>query len=203
MPGRFASLFVRPRPDGAVGPVPPQGPADGDPRAEAAPPPPAPPRAQAPRPVPPQRERRVLMQRREVELRDVGGLAVEMARRDDWRYPLLHSRTGEVLSLEERIHELDALIAAQAVATQAGPPTVAECACGAPLLAGSHFCAHCGRPVLETPPVVTCSHCGQPLPAEANFCSVCGNAVAAEAFEGPGLEDTMTEMPPDEPAREP
>ena len=115
-----------------------------------------------------------------------------MARRDDWRYPLLHSRCADVLAIEERIHELDALIAAGAVAARGAH--VAECRCGAPLIEGSHFCAHCGRPVAETPPIVTCSHCGAPVPAEANFCTVCGNAVAAEAFVPP-LDETMIEFP--------
>jgi hypothetical protein len=147
--------------------------------------------------VPPERERRDLIRLREVELRDVGGLAVEMARRDDWRYPLLQSRTADVLALEERIHELDAMIAAAEMA-QRGVP-VAQCRCGAPIVQGAHFCSHCGRPAPETPPVVACSHCGNPLPAEANFCSVCGNAVAAEELASQtGLDETLVEPRPDE-----
>jgi hypothetical protein len=198
MPGRF--FFPR-RP--SVDPAPPP-PVDGEPvpgpedEVLAAPPPPPPP---PPRPISPQRERRELARRREVELRDIGGLAVEMARRDDWRYPLLHSRCAEVLALEERIHELDALITAATMVAR-GVPAV-ECRCGAPILHGSHFCSHCGRPAPETPPVTTCSHCGQPLPAEANFCSVCGNGVAAEEFEratgvehDASIEDTFVEPAP-------
>ncbi len=133
----------------------------------------------------------------------MGGLALEMARRDDWRYGLLHARCAEVLALEERVHELDALIAASEIAAR-GVGAV-ECECGAPILRGSHFCAHCGRPAPDTPPVVTCSHCGQPLAAEANFCSVCGNGVAAEeyqagAVEPSSIEDTsVVPVPPDAP----
>jgi hypothetical protein len=148
-----------------------------------------------PRPAP-ERERRELVRLRELELRDVGGLAVEMARRDDWRYPLLRSRTADVLTLEERIHEVDAMLAAAAL-VQRGVPVTA-CECGAPIMQGSHFCAHCGRPAPETPPVVTCSHCGQPLPADANFCPVCGNAVAAEELASTGLDATFVEPLPDE-----
>jgi len=140
------------------------------------------------------------MRRREIEMRDVGGLAVEMARRDDWRYELLRSRCAEVLTLEERIHELDALIAAGEMAARG--VGVAPCVCGAPILRGSHFCSHCGRPAPETPPVATCSHCGQPLPADANFCTVCGNAVAAEAFEPEAaVDDTLTGEEPAAPVR--
>lgn len=169
MTGRFASLFARSGPPtGEPSPVPPPG---------FEPPP------------PPERERRYLVRRREVELRDVGGLAAEMARRDDWRYPLLHRRCADVLALEERIHELDALIAASAVAARG--VAVATCECGAPLIEGSHFCANCGRPAPETPPVATCGRCGRPLPAEASFCLACGNPVAGDAApEDERLDDT-------------
>jgi hypothetical protein len=176
MTGRFASLFARSGPP--MGEPPPPG---------FAPPPPA-----ADVPPAPERERRYLVRLREMELRDIGGLAAEMARRDDWRYPLLHSRCTEVLALEQRIHELDAIIAASALAARG--VAVATCQCGAPLIEGSHFCANCGRPAPETPPVATCSHCSAPLPAEANFCLVCGNAVAAEAYvepADPALDETI------------
>jgi hypothetical protein len=191
MAGRF-SLFARPgtpRPGAAPLPAQDEEPAPPDaaapgPAAEPFRPPPA------SRPVPPQRERRALLRQREIELRDVGGLAVEMARRDDWRYELLRSRCAEVLTLEERIHELDAIIAAGEMAARG--IGVAPCVCGAPILRGAHFCSHCGRPAPETPPVATCTHCGQPLPAEANFCTVCGNAVAADEFEGEAeIDDTL------------
>jgi hypothetical protein len=127
-----------------------------------------------------------------MELRDIGGLAAEMARRDDWRYPLLHNRCAEVLALEQRIHELDALIAANAVAARG--VAVAACQCGAPLIEGSHFCANCGRPTPETPPVATCGRCDAPLPAEANFCLVCGTAVGEPFQPGdPSLEETIVD----------
>jgi Double zinc ribbon len=187
MPGRFASLFVRRPPMNAPSSPPP----DGDvPPSESAPGPPPPGRLRRPpRPMSPERARRELIRQRELEMRDVGGLAVEMARRDDWRYGLLHARCAEVLGLEERIHELDALMATSEIAAH-GVGAV-QCKCGAPILRGSHFCSHCGRPASETPPAVTCSHCGQPLPADANFCPVCGNGVAAEAFDA----DTSVEAP--------
>ena len=127
------------------------------------------------------RERRSLVHRREIEMRDVGGLAVEMVRRDRFKPDLLVSRASEVLALERRIHELDAFLAASEAVPRA-MRTATLCKCGAPLVRGVHFCPHCGRPAAETPPVVACGHCGNPLPAEANFCSVCGNSVAADEF---------------------
>jgi hypothetical protein len=120
------------------------------------------------------------MRQREIEIRDVGGLALEMARRDAWNADLLATRTGDVLAIEERIAELDSmLVAAEAASRGIGAE---RCVCGAPIVLGAHFCSHCGRPATETPPLVTCSHCGQPLPADVNFCPVCGHAVAAEEF---------------------
>src|SRR5512134_74194 len=155
-------------------------------------------------PVPPaeadparlQRERRELTDRREIEMRDVGGLAVEMVRRDRWNADLLVTRAHEVLALEQRMHELDSLLVAETTARSF--PNVAYCKCGAPLVPGVHFCGHCGRPAPTTPPVVTCAHCGQPLPADANFCSFCGNAAAADDYEPAGdpVGETMVRPSP-------
>jgi Double zinc ribbon len=170
-------------------PAPPPGePVDGAPPPDAAEHPPAPPLT----PVAARRERRALVRRREVELRDVGGLAVEMIRRDRFKPDLLASRCNEVLALEQRIWDLDSYLAT----AEAAPPALRAstlCRCGAPLVRGAHFCSHCGRPATETPPVATCTHCGNPLPAEANFCSFCGNAVAAEelAAQDEATDDTL------------
>lgn len=128
-------LGQRPAPDGATG--------DGDaPRVV----PPAPPRR---RPTPPagelRRERRALLRLREERLRDLGGIALEMYRRDRFREDLVLERCAELIGLEARIHELEALLGnAQPLA---GVPRSARCDCGSPLLWGSRFCASCGRPV--------------------------------------------------------
>ncbi|HEY3068772.1 MAG TPA: zinc ribbon domain-containing protein [Gaiellaceae bacterium] len=144
-----------------------------------------------PRPTRMRRERRILARRREIEIRDVGGLAVEMARRDRFKPDLLLARANDVLNLEQRMHELDGLMLAVATAPR-GLRAMPTCRCGAPLLPGAHFCSNCGRPSAAAPPVQTCTHCGQPLPAETNFCSFCGNAVAAEELGGgEDVEDTM------------
>lgn len=89
------------------------------------------------------------MRLREQRLRDLGGLALEMYRRDRFRENLLLERCAELIGLEARIHELDALL---------GGPRArrgrrsARCECGAPLLWGSRFCANCGSPVAAEPP---------------------------------------------------
>jgi len=159
--------------------------------------PPPPPPAE-PDPVRLRRERRSLARQREIEMRDVGGLAVEMVRRDHWKPELLISRAGEVLTVEQRMHELDSLLAAEVAARNF--PNVAHCKCGAPLPPGVHFCSHCGRPAATAPPVVTCAHCGQPLPAAATFCGFCGNTAVAQEYEpaDEALDETMVRPAPDD-----
>jgi len=104
------------------------------------------------RPAPPaselRRERRALLRLREEKLRDLGGLSLEMYRRDRFREDLLLERCAQLIGLEARIHELDVLLGTAQRTT--GIPKTARCECGAPLLWGSRFCATCGRPVAET-----------------------------------------------------
>ena len=106
-----------------------------------------PPRRRRPAPPPSElrRERRALLRLREQKLRDLGGLSLEMYRRDRFREDLLLERCAELIGLEARIHELDVLLGA--VRPSPAAPRTARCDCGAPLLWGSRFCASCGRPV--------------------------------------------------------
>jgi predicted amidophosphoribosyltransferase len=132
----------------------------------------------------------MLARHRELEIRDVGGLAVEMARRDRFRPELIYERANDVLRLEERMNELDGLLMAVA-ATPRGLRSAQTCRCGAPLLPGAHFCSHCGRPSRTAAPVLTCTHCGQPLPADTNFCAFCGHPVATDELAAEtSLDDT-------------
>jgi uncharacterized protein YjiS (DUF1127 family) len=111
-------------------------------------PPPSTPRAVR-RALPPagqlRRERRALLQLREGRLRDLGGLILEMYRRDQFRQDLLVDRCTELVGLEERLAELDALLAASVSRGRIRP--AAHCSCGAPVFWGSKFCGQCGRPV--------------------------------------------------------
>ena len=91
------------------------------------------------------RERRALLRLREERLRDLGGIALEMYRRDRFREDLVLERCAELIGLEARIHELEALLGN--ARPLPGVPRSARCDCGAPLLWGSRFCANCGRPV--------------------------------------------------------
>jgi hypothetical protein len=101
---------------------------------------------------------------------------LEMFRRDQFRQDLLVDRCEELLALEERLQQLETLLAASVSVRRAAPP--ARCSCGAPLVWGAHFCANCGRPTAATPPVVACANCGKALSADAKFCAACGTAVS-------------------------
>src|SRR5918996_967266 len=103
--------------------------------------------AHAPRTLPPpgtiRRERRALARTREEQLRDLGGLMLEMYRRDAFRQELLLEKCRDIVALEERLQELDSMLAAATAARR--PGSAPRCACGAPILWGSHFCSNCGR----------------------------------------------------------
>jgi Double zinc ribbon len=145
------------------------------------------------------RERQLLLDAREDRLRDLGGLMLEMYRRDRFREDLLSDRCRELFGLDARLRELEEMLAA---ARRRLP--VGRCDCGAPLPWNSHFCPHCGRAAGEV--VVACTECGHPLAADARFCPGCGTAGAREAATGtppaaavatdePVSEDTQDHAP--------
>jgi len=101
---------------------------------------------------------------------------LEMYKRDRFNHELVTDRCGELIGIEQRLQEVDGMLAQAAVARRA-PVGSTRCLCGAPVIFGAHFCANCGRPAGEAP-VVTCTQCGSPLPAEAAFCARCGNPTA-------------------------
>src|SRR5688572_31087516 len=89
------------------------------------------------------RERKALLQVREERLRDLGGLALEMYKRDRFNAGLVVERCAELVAIEARVHEIDALLDGSAKLLR-GTTT---CACGAPFLLGARFCATCGRSI--------------------------------------------------------
>lgn len=86
------------------------------------------------------RERRDLIRLREVQLRELGGLLLEMYRRGTFREELLSERCADLVAVETRLQAIDA-----ALAPARRRP---HCTCGAELLPGARFCASCGRPVV-------------------------------------------------------
>jgi hypothetical protein len=186
------SLFRRrpaaPPPDGEVAAEstsdapPPEAP-EGAPAAAEEAPHSRPPRRPPYHPGALRRERRALVRAREERIRDLGGLILEMFRRDRFREDLIRGQAEEVFGLEGRIGEIDGVL----IATRRQVQT-ARCACGAPIVWGSHFCANCGRPTGEA--VVTCTNCGHPLPADVRFCGNCGAAAPAQTDQGTGAPPT-------------
>jgi predicted nucleic acid-binding Zn ribbon protein len=136
------------------------------------------PRDPRPHPGALRRERRALVRAREERIRDLGGLMLEMYRRDRFREDLVQERCLEVIAVEDRLAEVDGLL--KAAAEMRSPRTAPRCLCGAPIQWGTHFCANCGRPTGATP-VVSCSGCGAAIPADARFCANCGHQVATDS----------------------
>jgi hypothetical protein len=99
----------------------------------------------APPPRELKRERKALLHVREERLRDLGGLALEMYKRDRFSAALVVERCAELVAIEARIHEIDSLLDGSARLRREG----GLCVCGAPLLLGARFCATCGRPAGE------------------------------------------------------
>jgi predicted nucleic acid-binding Zn ribbon protein len=152
--------------------------------------PPAPPRAKR---VPPpgslRRERRALVRTREERIRDLGGLMLEMFRRDHFLALLDQQVLLELIAVEGRLREIDELLEVSVAQRREGVGH--RCTCGAPIQWGSHFCANCGRQVGEEP-IVSCSNCGNALPADAQFCANCGTAVPAASDDGNGQDNAQT-----------
>ena len=92
------------------------------------------------------RERKALLQVREERLRDLGGLTLEMYKRDRFNAGLVVERCAELVAIEARVHEIDALLDGSAKLLRG----TATCVCGAPFLLGARFCATCGRSVAES-----------------------------------------------------
>jgi hypothetical protein len=95
------------------------------------------------------RERRALLLLREERLRDLGGLTLEMYRRDEFNEALVVERCAELVAIEARVSEIDALVRGVGLRRR----QAAICTCGAPILIGARFCPSCGRAldVLEAP----------------------------------------------------
>src|SRR6476619_4192365 len=89
------------------------------------------------------RERKALLEVREERLRDLGGLALEMYKRDHFNAGLVVGRCAELVAIEARVQEIDALLDGSARIRRGGGGAV--CICGAPILLGARYCASCGR----------------------------------------------------------
>lgn len=138
------------------------------------------------------RERRALMRERERRIRDLGGLMLEMYRRDQFREDLIVEHCAQAMGVENRIHELESILM-RASSRRATPGP--QCTCGAPLLFGARFCASCGRPTELATEGDRCSGCQQPLAVGASFCASCGAVVGEVESSSDMNEQTMEHTP--------
>jgi len=92
------------------------------------------------------RERRALLLLREERLRELGGLTLEMYRRDHFNETLIVERCAELVAIEARASEIDAMLQGARGLRRRG---AAICACGAPVLMGARFCPSCGRSLID------------------------------------------------------
>jgi len=92
------------------------------------------------------RERRALLLLREDRLRELGGLTLEMYRRDHFNETLIVERCAELVAIEARASEIEALLQGARGLRRRG---AAICVCGAPILMGARFCPSCGRNLID------------------------------------------------------
>lgn len=100
------------------------------------------------------RKERAGLARRYQELRgDLGGLLIEMARRDQFNFHLLRLRAAEAVAVEQRAREIDGQLTLQAASARQTLPagTVAMTAkrcgkCTGAIPTDANFCAYCGTP---------------------------------------------------------
>jgi hypothetical protein len=95
-----------------------------------------------------------LARERDTRIRDLGGLTLEMVRRERLNPDLLSAQAGRILELERVVAEIESPPADQpADETQDGESgTEILCSCGWALEPGTRFCSHCGRPTALAPP---------------------------------------------------
>jgi hypothetical protein len=139
------------------------------------------------------RERRTLVRERERRIRDLGGLLLEMYRRDQFREDLIVEHCAQTMGVENRIRELEAILARGNARRSASGP---HCACGAPLFFGAGFCANCGRPTDLASTGELCAVCLQPLAQGASFCPSCGAAVSGTTSPEKRGEQTASDSTP-------
>ena len=127
---------------------------------------------------------------REERLRDLGGLALEMYKRDRFNAGLVVERCAELVAIEARVQEIDALLDGSALVRRGGGGAV--CICGAPILLGAQVLRDL-RPRarrrqrrgaaggLGRGRMTSCPRCGEPLAAGQEYCLVCGARVGDAA----------------------
>jgi hypothetical protein len=142
--------------------------------------------------------RRRLVGARESTLRDLGGLMLEMYKRNRFREELLLDKCEEVLAIEVEIAHVDQRLFQLAPPNAAGMRPIGRCECGAPIHPGQNFCGVCGRSFATLTQSRACSKCGGGLRPGDMYCATCGNEApdALQALEAPASGSGMPGTPP-------
>lgn len=132
--------------------------------------------------------RRRLVAARESTLRDLGGLMLEMYKRNRFREELLLDKCEEVLAIEVEVAHVDQRLFQLAPPNAAGMRPIGRCECGAPIHPGQNFCGVCGRSFTTLTQARACTRCGAGLRAGDQFCGTCGHEAPdmLQAIEAPG-----------------
>ena len=128
--------------------------------------------------------RRRLVSAREATLRDLGGLMLEMYKRNRFREELLLDKCEEVLAVEVEIAHIDQRLFQLAPPNAAGVRPIGRCECGSPIYPGQNFCGVCGRGFATLTQNRMCERCGAGLRPGDSFCATCGT-------ESPDVLDTF------------
>lgn len=120
--------------------------------------------------------RRRLVSARETTLRDLGGLMLEMYKRNRFREELLLDKCEEVLAIEVEVAHIDQRLFQLAPPNSAGQRPIGRCECGAPILPGQNFCGVCGRAFATLTQTRSCERCGGGLRPGDTFCANCGTS---------------------------
>jgi hypothetical protein len=145
------------------------------------------------------RERKALLEMREERLRDLGGLALEMYKRDRFNAGLVVERCAELVAIEARVQEIDALLDGTALVARRRRCSVYLWCADPP-----------GREVLcdvwthtwrqarfqarrwGSGSMTTCANCGGPLATGQEYCLVCGVRSRSPGFARPSSGSTWT-----------
>lgn len=146
--------------------------------------------------------RRRLVSAREATLRDLGGLMLEMYKRNRFREELLLDKCEEVLAIEVEIAHIDQRLFQLAPPNAAGMRPIGRCECGAPIHPGQNFCGVCGRSFTTLTQVRMCERCGAGLRPGDGYCAGCGTQApdVLDAIEAPvttGASAAVIEAPAD------
>lgn len=120
------------------------------------------------------RERKRLLRAREQSIRDLGGLALEMVRRDDFRQDVLRRRAADVLGLEASARDVEeALDAAGQSSPSRSTRASAQCICGEQNEESARSCSACGRTLASEGGANPCPDCGASREVDDRFCASC------------------------------